>query len=528
MALRVIKAPMRFFRSLRRTRTGAMAGLLVTVSCHQHSPQPLALPPSVRAASLIALELTPSSAQLAPGARTQFQAKATQSDGALIAASVTWSATGGTISQAGVYVAGSVPGYYRIIARVQGSDLADTATVTIQSTISLLAVQISPSSAALAAGSSQMFSVVGVLADGTTMPMDAVWAATGGTIAPSGIYTAGMAPGGYRVIANAAGQADTAEVTVVAPPVTGLALRVPTVPATDDKWMLRDTDLSTAPSTCPSDNVTKFAVVELPIEEVWPGCATELSVFAKGFAPLLDRTPTPVLSGGKRVVIEALPPPWIIKLRVVAEYPEAATDLTNDLNTARILFSSNAMGVVPDLDGDVAMISPDPDPTTNKVHRYAIAIAKGCAGVVAEPGLVVPDRMNVFYTRDDQWTPSFGSNEYGYNCYLEGHPNVAFVRKKHALGTLAHELGHGLWLGHVLPGVGWTSSNVMQPSAFNPDTPVTIDRFSLGQAYRANVDRNSWINSGGIRGGPWKICQPSSVGNSSVNWPCPQLNLDRP
>jgi hypothetical protein len=148
--------------------------------------------------------------------------------------------------------------------------------------------------------------------------------------------------------------------------------------------------------------------------------------------------------------------------------------------------------------------------------------------------LVDPTRVNVFFTRDDQWLKNFDADSYGYNCYQNGAPNVVFLREKHALATLAHELGHGLYLDHagfgfLLTDFGWTQGNVMQSSAFDPDHSVSVGRFSLGQVYRANFHKLSWLNKGGIRPGLPKVCQDVPVPEgTTVNWPCPQLTLDRP
>jgi uncharacterized protein YjdB len=75
--------------------------------------------------------VTPASAALATGATQQFTATAQMSNGTQQAATVTWTATGGTISGAGLYTAGSSGGSYRVIATQQGGVLADTAAITL-------------------------------------------------------------------------------------------------------------------------------------------------------------------------------------------------------------------------------------------------------------------------------------------------------------------------------------------------------------------------------------------------------------
>jgi hypothetical protein len=79
---------------------------------------------------LSAVVLTPATVSLAPGAAQQFNAAGRMSDGSTSTVSVTWSATGGTIS-AGRYTAGSTAGTYRVIAVQQGGTRADTSSITI-------------------------------------------------------------------------------------------------------------------------------------------------------------------------------------------------------------------------------------------------------------------------------------------------------------------------------------------------------------------------------------------------------------
>src|SRR5262249_24418906 len=67
------------------------------------------------------------------GATQLFAATCLTSSGGSVAVSVTWSATGGTISSSGKYTAGNKTGTFRVIAKQSGGSLADTAAVTITS-----------------------------------------------------------------------------------------------------------------------------------------------------------------------------------------------------------------------------------------------------------------------------------------------------------------------------------------------------------------------------------------------------------
>jgi hypothetical protein len=84
------------------------------------------------------LTISPTSLTLASGASKTLTAQGwLVGSNTPVAASVTWTATGGTISQDGVYRAGSVPGTYRVAARSTTTAKADTIPVTITASTSV-------------------------------------------------------------------------------------------------------------------------------------------------------------------------------------------------------------------------------------------------------------------------------------------------------------------------------------------------------------------------------------------------------
>jgi hypothetical protein len=174
---------------------------------------------------LARVELSPASTSVPVGGSQQFTALGKSSDGTTVPIAPRFSATGGTISSSGVYSAGNTAGTYRVIAADSASGKADTSAVTITSA-TLQAVALTPTSVSLAAGATQQFTASGTMSDGSTAPITASFAATGGTISSSGLYTAGATAGTFRVIASQSGGtlADTAAVTITAstpPPTSG-------------------------------------------------------------------------------------------------------------------------------------------------------------------------------------------------------------------------------------------------------------------------------------------------------------------
>lgn len=132
--------------------------------------------------------------------------------------SIEWTATGGTIGLDGTYSSPST-GDFKVVGKRPGSNwtLSDTANVTVVAPQPTLTTVIaSPKPATATASSRETFGAVGRLSDGSAVPIGVTWAATGGTIDPGGVYTAGQTLGKYQVIARAASAnvADTVPVTI--------------------------------------------------------------------------------------------------------------------------------------------------------------------------------------------------------------------------------------------------------------------------------------------------------------------------
>ena len=175
---------------------------------------------SVPAPTLTQVILTPATAALNTGATQQFSASGRLSDGSTSPVTVTYSATGGTMTTGGLYTAGSTAGTFRVIATQQGGTLADTAAVTLTATApTLTQVILTPATASLQTGATQQFSASGRLSDGSTSAVTVTYSATGGTMTTGGLYTAGSTAGTFRVIATQQGGtlADTSAVTLTVP-----------------------------------------------------------------------------------------------------------------------------------------------------------------------------------------------------------------------------------------------------------------------------------------------------------------------
>jgi parallel beta-helix repeat protein len=80
---------------------------------------------------VVAVELSPDTISLVPGATKAFSAQVRLRNGSTSTQPVTYTSTGGATDSAGTYTAGEVAGTYTVVARLESSGLADTAAVTI-------------------------------------------------------------------------------------------------------------------------------------------------------------------------------------------------------------------------------------------------------------------------------------------------------------------------------------------------------------------------------------------------------------
>src|SRR3989449_11674354 len=81
-----------------------------------------------------------------------------------------------------------------------------------------------PRSVSLGTGGAQQFVAYGRLNNGDSVAVNVTWSAQGGTIASSGLYTAGSIPGGYVVTATASGITGTAILSVTDVSVASVAV----------------------------------------------------------------------------------------------------------------------------------------------------------------------------------------------------------------------------------------------------------------------------------------------------------------
>jgi len=169
---------------------------------------------TVTVAAPVAVSISPTSVSLYTGGIQQFTAAVTGTTNT----AVTWTASGGTVSSSGLYIAPGTTGTYTVSA-TSVADNTKSASAIVTVTAPPISVSISPSVATVVEGGAQQFTAT---VTGTTNTA-VTWAATGGTVSSTGLYTAGTTLGVYTVTATSAADntsSATARVTV-GPNLTG-------------------------------------------------------------------------------------------------------------------------------------------------------------------------------------------------------------------------------------------------------------------------------------------------------------------
>jgi len=179
------------------------------------------------------LRVSPGHVVTATSQTLRFRATALTLGGDSQNVAVSWSATGGTIDVAGVYVMGATVGAFAVTATLATPALTGTATVENRGPLSEVVAR--PGAAMLPPGGTMRVSSWGLVA-ADSVTISPTYSATGGTIDSDGLYTAGPTPGDYVVVVtatvNASGAtiSDTSLITIS----TGAPVPVASVGVTPD------------------------------------------------------------------------------------------------------------------------------------------------------------------------------------------------------------------------------------------------------------------------------------------------------
>src|SRR5436190_6586361 len=171
----------------------------------------------------------PKSMTVRTGQTADFMAVALTSAGDTAAAAVTWSATSGSITDTstkggrhyGKYKAGPDTGRVKVIARGQGSNLSDTATVAV-TLPPVASVSVSPASASVLLTQTVQLTATTLDSTGAVLTGRTVtWSSNNGAVATvtSGGLVTGVAAGTATMTATSEGKSGTSAITVTFVPV---------------------------------------------------------------------------------------------------------------------------------------------------------------------------------------------------------------------------------------------------------------------------------------------------------------------
>jgi hypothetical protein len=176
---------------------GAMA--LVLAACSDQSQTP-SDPSPIAPRPLASLTLQPPAIWLVQADTFGFTPVGRTAAGDSVRPSVTWHATGGRVTDDGRYIAGLDTGTYTVTASAGGRQARSTVFLAYH----IVEIIVTPTKVTLPPGGKQQFKARGRTITGDTVAVKVIWKATGGTITPSGLFTAGSTGGKISVIATLA------------------------------------------------------------------------------------------------------------------------------------------------------------------------------------------------------------------------------------------------------------------------------------------------------------------------------------
>jgi len=241
----------------------------------------------------------------------------------------------------------------------------------------------------------------------------------------------------------------------------------------------------------------------------------EIAVFGYGRSMVLNDTAL-FSTNSNDLVVEVLTPPITVPVNVYVPDgdPDALTFANLEAKLAVALFTKNRSGL---------LLSP----TVNDTVPGLLGTGKGCDDAAHIQGLGPPlyqsDRLNIYFVKDIVWS---STDFLGLNCIDQGGMyagpgSIMFVSiPEHLPTVVAHEIGHGLSLRHAgteYAGFRNFTLNDIMINAWTTDGGKARNLFTLGQVYRMNADKRSWLNNPApgaspARNGRTKTCSEDIAG----------------
>jgi hypothetical protein len=313
-------------------------------------------------------------------------------------------------------------------------------------------------------------------------------------------------------------------------------------PATETVTLLDAADATRASLTCLQDTVVPQSPSFTNLTHTAPCGDNELAIFSVDDAVLRDMGASGVIwsdqPGETRPVtlhprIEVPVVIWLAASTVVVKDDDgndkevAVRDLAErDVQFATVWYNLSRAGVrfvptVRNVASDAAAVTAIGTICDSRVLPQNTQSANDLA-------MFAPETLNVYYVAH------MGDGFRGYHCYYPPYvvsANMIYVDATiRSPSTLAHELGHAFSLQHVNSDIftGFEPDNLMWDGEDN----VERRRFTLGQAYRVNLEELSMVNQNHPRhdardcDSRMSLRDPlPSTEADSPNGPCPRLSL---
>jgi hypothetical protein len=262
-------------------------------------------------------------------------------------------------------------------------------------------------------------------------------------------------------------------------------------------------------------------------------CRSELAIFSENHAVFIEpittwtNESTDIHTVTLRPIIEVPVSVWIANT-----VPGAMTKARNDVARANALYKQNRAGIrfVP----TIASVS---DAALEAING---SVGKGRNDIECRdiPGIqrsvfYTPNRLNVYYVT---------LNITGRNCAIrktptkcpgtnfeKGDANITYIGTAANRATLAHEFGHAFGLrpgpcgGHTDGRPGFRRSNIMWGGG-----DADRDRFTLGQVFRMNTQKDEWDGTMLIQNGLRIQADRRECPPLTINAACPALKKDWP
>src|SRR5437899_441446 len=234
-------------------------------ACEKPLPITSPTPPNSSVAQLV---IVPDTVTISPYQTQQFVAYGRTQAGDSVAATVSWSGSGGTIRTDGSYTADTIDGDYLVTATFQPTPTAPTAAASGTTQVSatsrvknrglLAQVVETPSTALVSVGRAAQFTAYGKTKNGDSVAVSVTWSSTNpavATVSTSGLMT-GMAAGSATITATSQNRSGTATAIVTNVPVASVTVS----PATGALTVGATSQLTATPTDANGTALTGRAV----------------------------------------------------------------------------------------------------------------------------------------------------------------------------------------------------------------------------------------------------------------------------